>query len=275
MTHSNTVNTESVAVVTGAGRGVGRATALALAAARHPVGLISRTTAELDVTRDEIVSRGGTAVVAAADVRDAAALDAAFGEIETAFGAVGLLVTMAGTAQAIGPSWKVDDIAWWTDVETNLRGTFLACRRALPAMIEAGDGRIVTVSTYALDRPTPYLSGYVAAKAGVASFAASLSAEVGPHGVKVFLMTPGTVRTDMFEHLATSAEGRRWLPELATRGETLAPEDGARLVVRLASGEADALAGRFVHALDDLDNLLTRTDEIKAEDAYVLRLRRL
>lgn len=268
-------NTESVAVVTGAGRGVGRATALALAAAGRPVGLISRTTAELDLTCDEILSRGGTAVVAAADVRDAAAVDAAFEKIETTLGGVGFLVTMAGTAQAIGPSWKVDPMAWWTDVETNLRGTFLACRRALPGMIEAGEGRIVAVSTYALDRPTPYLSGYVAAKAGVASFAASLGAEVELHGVKVFLITPGTARTAMFEHLATSAEGRRWLPELTTRTDTVAPEDGARLVVRLASGEADALAGRFVHALDDLDDLLNRTEEIKAEDAYVLRLRRL
>ena len=269
------MSARGVAIVTGAGRGVGRATAIALAAAGHPVGLISRTGSELDRTTAVIEGHGGTAVAAVADVTDAAELDAAFDTIESSLGAAGLLVTMAGTAQTIGPLWNADPASWWSDVEANLRGTFLACRRAVPAMIDAGAGRIVTVGTYGLNRPMPYLSAYAAAKGGVAALAEALHAEAAEHGVKVFLITPGTARTSMFDHLSTSTEGRRWLPALAERADTVEPEDGARLVVRIASGDTDALAGRFLHVLDDIDALLARTDEIVREDAYALRIRRL
>jgi NAD(P)-dependent dehydrogenase (short-subunit alcohol dehydrogenase family) len=264
-----------VAIVTGAGRGVGRATAIALAAAGHPVGLISRTAHELDVTAAEIERSGGRVVAAAADVTDEAAVGGAFHRIESALGPAGILVTMAGVAQTIGPVWQVDPEAWWSDVESNLRGTFLACRRALPSMIAAGAGRIVTVSTYGLNRPMPYLSAYASAKGGVSALAEALHAEVTDLGIKVFLITPGTARTRLLEQLATSPEGLRWLPSLAERTDTVAPEVGAQLVVRLVSGDADPLAGRFLHALDDIDDLLSRVDEIIRDDAYALRIRRL
>ena len=214
------MSARGVAIVTGAGRGVGRATAIALAAAGHPVGLISRTGSELDRTTAVIEGHGGTAVAAVADVTDEAELDAAFDTIESSLGAASLLVTMAGTAQTIGPLWNADPASWWSDVEANLRGTFLACRRAVPAMIAAGAGRVVTVGTYGLNRPMPYLSAYAAAKGGVAALAEALHAEAAEHGVKVFLITPGTARTSMFDHLSTSTRagaGCRRLPSARTR----------------------------------------------------------
>jgi NADP-dependent 3-hydroxy acid dehydrogenase YdfG len=221
------------------------------------------------------VDEGGVAVAATADVRDEFALDAAFSAIESEVGCAELLVTMAGTAASIGPSWQVHTGDWWADVETNLRGTFLASRRVLPSMISTGHGRIVAVSTYGINRPMPYLSAYAAAKSGVAAFAEALSTEVMGHGVKVFTITPGTVRTGLFENLSDSAEGRRWLPELEERTDTVAPERAADLVVRLGSGEADALSGRFLHVADDLDALLAKGTAISTEDALVLRVRRL
>jgi len=87
-------------------------------------------------------------------------------------------------------------------------------------------------------------------------------------------MTPGYVRTQLTQRIAETAEGRTYLPEVG-QGRVLEPEEGARLVVRLANGDADALNGRFFHALDDLDDILRRRDEVEAEDLYVPRLRRL
>ena len=80
-----------------------------------------------------------------------------------------------------GPSWEVGTGDWWADVETNLRGTFLTSRRALPSMISSGHGRIVAVSTYGINRPMPYLSAYAAAKSGIAAYAEALSTEVMEH----------------------------------------------------------------------------------------------
>jgi NAD(P)-dependent dehydrogenase (short-subunit alcohol dehydrogenase family) len=92
--------------------------------------------------------------------------------------------------------------------------------------------------------------------------------------VKVFGVTPGFVHTELTRRILESPEGRRWLPEVGSN-RVLSAEDGARLVVALASGRADALNGRLVHALDDLDDMLDRIEEIERGDYYVPRLRSL
>jgi NAD(P)-dependent dehydrogenase (short-subunit alcohol dehydrogenase family) len=140
-------------------------------------------------------------------------------------------------------------------------------------MLERRSGRIVAVSSYAANAARPYSSGYAAGKAGLLRFVDSLAAEVADLGVRVFAITPGFVRTRLLEDAARSDAGRRWLPALGEREDALEPERAGRLVVELASGRADALSGRFLHVLDDLDDLIHRAEQISRDDLYALRFR--
>ena len=258
------------ALVTGAGRGIGRVIAERLAAAPYRVTLVARSEDELEATAQAIALAGGEGVAVAADVT-------APNEVERVFrsaGAPDVLVNNAGSLLAVGTPWQVDADAWWTDVETSLHGTYLFTRAALPAMLNRGSGTIVNLVSGSALRPEPYTSGYRAAKAAVATFTEDTAAAVAPHGIDVFAVAPGFVDTAMTERLTGTAEGRRWKPE-AQSAQRVDPGLTAELVVRLASGEARRLSGRFLHALDDLDELLSRTDEIERDDLYALRLRRL
>jgi NAD(P)-dependent dehydrogenase (short-subunit alcohol dehydrogenase family) len=204
----------------------------------------------------------------AADVTEPGSAERVVAAVAAELGAVTLLVNNAGTAAAIGPAWEVDPAVWWRDVETSLRGAFLFSRAVLPDMLRRGEGRIVNVSSYAAVKPAPYLSAYAAAKAALLSFTEALAAETRERGVRVFAVSPGTVRTALTERLAES----EWLPHMRDR-EWLEPERVARLVAFLASGRADALSGRFLHALDDVEALAARAAEVERDDLYALRLR--
>lgn len=262
-----------VALVTGGSRGIGRAIAIALSDV-FPVAVLSRYSAELDATQSAIADRGGRALAIPCDVRDADAVAEAAGRAEVELGPISTLVNNAGTGLALGPLWAVDPDDWWTDVETTLRGAFNACRAVVPGLVTRGQGRIVNVTSYVAVRPAPYQTGYAAGKAAVLSLTESLAASLATHGVAVFAFTPGFVHTEITRHILESPEGRRWLPDVGT-GRVLTAEDGARMVAELATGRADALSGRFLHALDDLDDLLARLPEIEESDLYAPRLRRL
>jgi len=222
-----------VALVTGGSRGVGRAIADALAAAGLEVHTFSRSTG--------------------IDVTDRQGVESAVAGL----GPLDLLVNNAGTLDAIGPVWEVDPEGWRRYLETSLLGAFHCSRAVLPGMIERGRGRIVNVSSGTANRPYPYGSGYSAAKAGLINFTQSLAAETGELGLAVFAISPGFVWTEMTERLRDSPEGRRWFPGFGSPDPN-EPERAGQLVVRLASGEADALSGGFIHVRDDLDELLSR-----------------
>jgi NAD(P)-dependent dehydrogenase (short-subunit alcohol dehydrogenase family) len=166
--------------------------------------------------------------------------------------------------------WDVDAHDWWTDVQTSLGGTFNLCRSVIPGMIARGRGRILNVSSYAGVRAAPYQNGYGCAKAAVVNLTESLAASLSAHGVQVFAITSGFVHTDLNRRLTEST----WLPETRTRDNAdLGPF--VRLAVMLALGRADALSGRFLHALDDISELLRRIDKVDRDELYVPRLRRL
>lgn len=218
------------ALVTGGTRGVGRAIAEGLRAAGADVHTFSRS--------------GG------ADVTNREAVELAVARL----GVVDLLVNNAGTLDAIGPTWEVDPEAWRRDLETSALGAFHCSRSVLPGMIERERGRIVNISSGAGTRPYPHGSGYAAGKAALLSLTEALAAETKEHGLAVFAITPGFVWTEMTERLR-DAPGRA--PDIAG-ADPVEPARAAELVVRLASGEADALSGRFIHVRDDLDALLSR-----------------
>ena len=263
-----------VALVTGASRGIGRATALALADAGFAVGLLARSRAGLEETRELVVSRGAAAATAPGDVTDARAVDRAVALVEAALGPVDALVNNAGSLQAIGPVWEVDAGEWWTDVHTSLGGAFNLCRAVVPGMIARRGGRIVNLVSYAAARPAPYESGYAAGKAALASLTESLAASLAEHDVRAFSVAAGFTHTAMTRLLSRSEAARRWLPS-AGSGRVVEAEASAKLIAALATGAADELNGRFLHTLDELETLLSRLDEIRRDDLYALRLRRL
>jgi NAD(P)-dependent dehydrogenase (short-subunit alcohol dehydrogenase family) len=263
-----------VAVVTGASRGIGRATALALADAGFALGLVARSEDALRETQEMAERRGVRAVSVPADVTDPRAANSAVGAIEEDAGPITVLVNNAGSLLAIGPLWEVDPDAWWLDVQTSLGGAFNFCREIVPRMIKRGEGRIVNVTSYVAIRPTPYETGYACGKAAVVSLTESLAASLDGYGIRAFAVAPGFTRTEMTEHLTESVAGRRWLPEVG-KGRVLEAEQSARLIALLAAGAADELNGRLLHALDDVELLIERIEEIQRDDLYAPRLRRL
>jgi NAD(P)-dependent dehydrogenase (short-subunit alcohol dehydrogenase family) len=243
----------SVALVTGASRGVGQELARALGAEGYDVALAARS--DLSETAGLVEGAGRRALSLTVDVIDGPAVEAAVAQAEAELGPLDLVVSNAGTDRAFGPLWETDAELWWGDVEIHLRGTYFVCRTVLPSMLERGAGRIVNVASNAARRPSPYNSAYGAAKAAILSLTESLAASLEGTGVSVFAISPGYVKTAMTERLLELQEQRGWFPHLVGR-ETLDPALASRLVIELASGKADRLSGRYFHALDDLDDLL-------------------
>lgn len=266
----------TVAIVTGASRGIGRAIAERLARAGAAVAVVARSVEGLERTAEAIAGAGGRALPVPADVTRREQVEAAVARVERELGPPSLLVNNAATLSAIGPTWEVDPEAWWRDVEVSLRGALLCSRAVLPGMVERGRGRIVNVTSLYGTRASPYTTSYACAKAAVFRLTEGLAEELRPHGVAVFAISPGWVRTEMAEALVGSEAGRRWLPELQAMPEEawIGPERAADLVVFLASGKGDALTGRYLYALDDPEELARRAAQIQRDDLYVLRLRR-
>jgi 3-oxoacyl-[acyl-carrier protein] reductase len=263
-----------VALVTGGGRGLGRAVALGLGVAGFAVAVVGRSAGELEETRAELDRNGVPSVARVADVTDLAAVQHSVTITEKALGPIATLVNNAGSMLAIGPLWEVDPGNWWTDIETSLGGTFNFCRCVIPGMIARRHGRILNVSSYSGVRPAPYQSGYACGKAALTNLTESLAASLAGHGVQAFAITPGFVDTRLTRQMTATPDGRKWFPEAGSR-ESLPPALFVRLAVTLALGEADILSGRFLHALDDVRQLVDRVSEIETEDLYAPRLRRL
>lgn len=264
-------------MVTGAGRGVGRAIASALAAEGAAVALWSRTPAELEAAREKIEADGGRARAWTVDVTDSAAVAEAARSVEAELGPVTLLVANAGSMSAVGRPWEVPVEEWLRDVDTSLAGTYLPLRALVPGMLERGSGRVVVVASNVALRPAPYQSGYAAGKAGLISLAEDLAAAGAEQGLRAFAVSPGFVDTEMTRRMVEAAEGEPW-GETLVQGlspEPLDPALVARHVVLIASGAVDSLSGRYFHALDDLEEIARRADEVREGDLYVPRVRKL
>ena len=265
-----------VALITGGGRGFGRAFAVALAEAGARVAVTARSADQLDETVGLIRASGGEALAVAADVTDGNAVTDMVRRVEDYFGPVKLLVNNAGLGPPFGPTWDVDADLWWRTVETNLRGPLLCSHAVLRGMISRRDGRIINVCSGAATVSVPYMSAYVTSKTALIRFTEVLADEARPHGVSVFAIQPGTVRTAMAEELIRSESGSRWMPWFKQifdegRDDTVVP--GTELVLYLASGTADELSGRYFAAPGDPASVVAQAQEIRARELYVLRVR--
>lgn len=142
-------------------------------------------------------------------------------------------------------------------------------------MVARRRGRVVNIGSLIGARDEPFVSAYALAKAALFRLTGTLAAETADQGVTVLCVSPGLVRTRMVEESLLGEPGRRWRPQIAA----ISPEEWtpvqrvADLLVRIAAGEADALDGRFLHAEDDLDELLADADRVDAEDLLTLWLR--
>jgi NAD(P)-dependent dehydrogenase (short-subunit alcohol dehydrogenase family) len=279
MTTNNGALKAQTAVVTGAGRGIGRAIAKAVAARGATVALIARNVNELAETCSQITSGGGRAQAFVADVTDIVAISVAVNQIEELFGPVDLLVNNAGLLQPIGPFWENDLNEWLRGIDVNLRGVAICSRAVMPGMVARGRGRIINVSSGAgLGMGLDYMSSYVTSKTAVLRFTECIASEAKPHGVYAFTISPGPVRTAMGEFALNSPEGEKWLPwysKLYEDGRDFPPERAAELVVKLASGAADMLSGRYFAVTDDVDVMVTAAERIAKDELYFLRLKKI
>ena len=270
----------TVAVVTGAGRGIGRILAQALAGAGAATGLIARSGRELAGTARLITAAGGTAAIASADVSDPDAAQAAIEALSGQLGPISLLVNNAGIGGPVGDSWHVDAGHWWQTIEVNLRGVFACSRLVLPGMAACGAGRIINITSQAGVHRWPQVSAYSVSKAAVIKFTENLAAEASHSGVRVFSVHPGITPIGLTERALAgsappgSAEAsiHAWIRQQLRTGQGADPALAARLVIRLAAGHADALSGCHLSVHDDLDAILADPDHTRCRDRYQLRV---
>ena len=253
---------EGVALVTGGGRGIGASIAQELADAGMRVAVTARTPSEVEAVAADI---GGLALVGDVSQRDD--VEGWVRRVEQELGPIDLLVNCAGIAGSGKPFLEETPEEWWHVFEVNVLGAYLCCSTVAPLMKDRGRGRIVNVgsggSYLPVTSPSIALgSSYGPSKAALGRFSEILAVALKEHGIAVFLISPGLVRTAMTESFGDNAP---WTP----------PELAPQLVRVLASGRADALAGRYIHAEhDDVEDLIRRTDEIAENDLNAIRLRR-
>jgi 3-oxoacyl-[acyl-carrier protein] reductase len=236
-----------VAIVTGAGRGIGRAEALALAAEGAVVVVNSATEENTAATVEAIRAAGGTASGVAGDVSDAALVQEVIAQTLARHGRLDILVNNAG-AGAQYMNQRLEDMSlesWDRILDTHLRATFLFCKYALPHLRERGWGRIVnTSSMHALGGGREGIVNYTTSKAGVEGLTRNLAKEVGRHGITVNAIAPGFIETEFFrsypEAFLNQIRGQNPTGRLGT------PEDCAALVCFLASEAAGFINGAMI-----------------------------
>lgn len=210
-----------VALVTGAGKGIGKAIALALAAEGVNVGLMARTESDVKNVAAEASARGVKTSYATADVSNRSEVETAVKKIETELGKIDILINNAGTA-TFGNFLELEPEVWENQIRVNVFGVYYTTRAVLPQMIERKTGDIVNISSTAGKSGSAVTSAYAASKFAVFGLSESLMQEVRKHNIRVTALAPSTVVTE----LAHSANLIKGDPE-----KVMHPEDFAELVI--------------------------------------------
>jgi len=240
--------TGKVALVTGAGRGLGRAMALALAEHGADLTLVARSKDELDETADEAKSLGRRAFVHPFDIADAERIPALVGRITAQAGPVDILVNNAGiTRRAPATEMPLED--WDAIMSVNVRSLFALSREVARHMMSAGrGGKIVNVASLMSQVARPGTAAYTASKGAVAQLTKALAVEWAPHGINVNAIGPGYFKTKLTEPLQNDPAFDKWVKGETPLGRWGEPEDLAGLTVFLASRAADFITGQVIYA---------------------------
>ncbi len=242
------------ALVTGGGRGIGRAVALHLARTGVAVAVASRTRDEIDACAAELRALGVEAVALTADVARPDDVRAMFGGARAALGGVDILVNGAGVAPS-ALVHKTSDEQWRAALETNLSACFYTLREALPEMLERGFGRVVNVASIAGKTGYPYIAAYAASKHGLLGLTKCAALETAAKGVTVNAVCPGYVDTPMTDASIArivqktgldAGEARRRLEQQSPQQRLFTADEVAALVVYLCTDAARGINGQAI-----------------------------
>jgi 3-oxoacyl-[acyl-carrier protein] reductase len=223
-----------VALVTGAGRGIGAAIAEKLASFGAAVVLSGRARSHLETTASRIHAQGGEARVEAADVTDLVSVEKLAAIIDESFKRLDILVNNAGVGSFSGPLHEMTPQAWEKVLNTNLRGVFYAMRTFVPMIMRGGGGHIINISSLAGKNPLPNGAAYAASKWGLNGLSYSVAEELRTHRIRVSVVSPGSVDTELSPH-----EGKD-----STR--MLKPADVAHVVAMLVTQAPQSFASEVL-----------------------------
>lgn len=235
-----------IAFVTGAGRGLGRAGALALARAGAHVAVISRTRAQLDETAAAVEALGRKALVAVADIRNNGQIESAVRTVVEAFGRIDILFNNAGT-NVRKPVVEMTEEDWHTIIDTNVKGIFLVARAVARQMITQKTGCIINMSSMSSVSPERDKVVYASSKGAVMQFTKGLALELAPHGIRVNAIAPGYMMTPLVKgYLEADADRYKWILQRIALGRIGQPEEIGGALVFLASDAARYITGTTI-----------------------------
>jgi len=226
---------DRVALITGAGRGIGRGIALAFAKEGCNIAALARTASEIEETAEAVRALGRRALAIMCDVTDAASVAAAFKSVEHELGPIDILVNNAGYG-AFKPFMETDETSWRRTIDVNLTGPFLCIQAVLPSMIARKSGRIISISSVAGLKPIAEQSAYCASKYGLNGLTSVLAMELRPYGIGVHAICPGGVDTQLARENMPGRDKTNWLQ----------PEDIAHAALFLATQSPRAATDEIV-----------------------------
>lgn len=256
------------AIVTGAGRGIGREIAIALADAGANIVVCARNKDEIYETSQLITNKGGESIAVPADVTNMQSVENLVKVTLNRFKTIELLVNNAGTSSSPGRIWEIKPYEWHNTIFVNLMGAFNMTHSVMKEMIRQRKGRIINIgSNAALYSRSDGSSAYSVSKAGLLRLSTSIAAEGSEFDVYGFSISPGLVKTEMTKdlYLFKNVPEDNWLPiELA-----------GKLCVSIASGKCDKLNGRYIHVMDNLEEMIDNAEVIKNKNLYNLTINEL
>jgi NAD(P)-dependent dehydrogenase (short-subunit alcohol dehydrogenase family) len=241
-----------VAVITGGGRGIGREIARQFVAEGAVVALAAPEADEIEATADEIEAGGGRALPVVTDIREPDQLTRLADTVTAELGVPDVLVNNSGIAGPNSVLWEIDPAEWDETIRINLTGTYLCCRAFLPAMVARESGSIVVIGSTTGKCPEPGRTPYAASKRGLVGLVRTLAWELGEHGIRVNLISPGSVEGPRIEAVMEGRAERQGQTVEEIKDEVMAssplgrltrPRDVAAAAVFLASEDATSITG--------------------------------
>lgn len=234
-----------VAIVTGAGRGIGREIAFTLASEGVIVVVTDVNEAELELVNNDFAQHGYAGSQYVCDVRDSARIKEVVDKVVEAFGRIDILVNNAGVAGG-GPVDSLKEELWDLNLDINLKGTFLMCQAVAPIMKRQNAGRIINAASFAAIIPSYGSAAYASSKAGVKQFTRVLAGELGPWNITVNCYAPGMIPTDMNHFAERSQDIQERLLDTLTLRKWGEKKHVAHLIAFLASDYAEYITGTMI-----------------------------